>query len=189
MRKNTLLKAILLSTILLFVFMPEAGATEIKGVTIAVKGDDIFISARLSLDKPLIKDLNAGIDKQLIFYVDLFRHWSSWPDEFIMGRKIERDIGCDNVKGEYMMLTRESGWAERSRYASCGELINNALGLKNIRLSNIKELTKGRYYVKITAESKLRNLPPLLGQMFFFIKDKEFSVHADSATVYLGSRP
>ncbi|MDA8086334.1 MAG: DUF4390 domain-containing protein, partial [Nitrospiraceae bacterium] len=152
-------------------------------------GDDVYVSARLALDAALMKDLRAGIEKKLIFYVDLFRHWSSWPDEFIMGKKIERDVGCDNLKGEYTIVSRERGWTEKTRYASCNELINNALILKNIKLSGLRGLTKGRYYIRVTAESKLMNLPPLLGQMFFFIKDKEFSVHTDSAIVNLGDRP
>ncbi|MDA8326052.1 MAG: DUF4390 domain-containing protein [Nitrospiraceae bacterium] len=190
MSKNALLTAILIQALLLSVLpLPKARATEITGLAINVKGDDVYVSARLALDDSLMKDLRAGIEKKLIFYVDLFRHWSSWPDEFILGSKIERDVGCDNLKGEYMIISRENGWAEKTRFASCNDLITNALILKNIKISGLKGLTKGRYYVRVTAESKLRNLPPLLGQMFFFIKDKEFSVHADSVTVNLGSRP
>ncbi len=194
MSKNALLAAILIQAVLLLALPPpKARASEnenkVVGLTINVRGDDVYVSARLALDAALMKDLRAGIEKKLIFYVDLFRHWSSWPDEFIMGKKIERDVGCDNLKGEYTIVSRERGWTEKTRYASCNELINNALILKNIKLSGLRGLTKGRYYIRVTAESKLMNLPPLLGQMFFFIKDKEFSVHTDSAIVNLGDRP
>ena len=187
MFRNVLLTAVLVPVLLSLVFpSAEARATSIQGLAIRVNGGTIFVSARLAIDGSTAKEIRAGMEKKLVFYVDLFRHWSSWPDEFITGRKIERDVDCDSVKGEYMMVSSENGWAHASRYASCGELINNALILKDIRLSHLEGLTRGRYYVRVTAESRLRNLPPLLGQMFFFIRKDEFSVQADSPTVYLG---
>ncbi|MDA8387618.1 MAG: DUF4390 domain-containing protein [Nitrospiraceae bacterium] len=189
MFRNALLTAILfLLPAVFFLALPltAARATSIQGLAIRINGGDLLVSARLAPDGSLVKDLRAGMEKKLVFYVDLFRHWSSWPDEFIMGRKIERDVDCDSVKGEYVMVTQENGWALTSRYASCNELIHNALILKNIKLSNLGKLIKGRYYVRVTAESSLRSLPPLLGQMFFFIRNEEFSVQANSPAVNLG---
>ena len=184
-------RAILLVFLAVALALPQknAFATQINPLLVSVKGDNIFVSAKLVLDNNLISDLKAGIEKNLVFYVDLFRHWSSWPDEYILGVRIERDVSCDNVKGEYMMTTRQSGGAEQTRYGNCADLIKNSLLLKNIKLSNLRELTRGRYFVRVTAESKLRNLPPLLGQMFFFIKDKEFSVREDSSMIDLGGKP
>ena len=181
-----------MASALLFLLSPpaEAGATTIQGLHIKadgkVDGGSVLVSARLAISGPMAKEIRAGVEKKIIFYVDLYRHWSSWPDEFIMGRKIERDLDCDTVRGEYMMVSRENGRTGATRYANCNDLINNALILKNIRLSHLNGLTHGRYYIRVTAESRLMNLPPLLGQMFFFIRSKEFSVRADSATVYLG---
>ncbi|MDA8087329.1 MAG: DUF4390 domain-containing protein [Nitrospiraceae bacterium] len=183
-------KAILLLSLAIVLFLPlNARATQINSLSVSKKGDDVFVSARLVMAPPLIRDLRAGIQKDLVFYVDLFRHWSSWPDEYILGVRIERYLSCDSVRGEYMMTTKGRGPAEETRYGSCDDLIKNSLALNNVRLSNLRELTKGNYFVRVTAESKLRNLPPLLGQMFFFIKDKEFSVHRDSPMINLGERP
>ena len=185
-------KAILLLylAIVLFLFLPlDARAAQINSLSVSMKGDSVFVSARLVMDPSVIKDLKAGIQKDLVFYVDLFRHWSSWPDEYIQGVRIERYLSCDSVKGEYMMTTLERGADEETRYGSCDDLIKNSLVLGGIKLSNLNELTKGRYFVKVTAESKLRNLPPLLAQMFFFIKDKDFSVYEDSPMITLGDKP
>lgn len=171
-------------------FLPlNARATQINSLAVSKKGDDIFVSARLVMSPHIIKDLNAGIQKDLVFYVDLFRHWSSWPDEYILGVRIERYVSCDSVKGEYVMTTLDRGSSRETRFGSCGELIKNSLTLHNVELSHLNRLTKGRYFVRVTAESKLRNLPPLLGQMFFFIRDKEFSVHEDSPIFNLGGKP
>ena len=34
--------------------------------------------------------LKRGISKEITFYIDLFKVWNIWPDEFIAGRKIVR---------------------------------------------------------------------------------------------------
>ncbi len=171
-------------------FLPvSARAAQINSLSVSKKGDKIFVSARLVVAPRLIKDLRDGIQKDLVFYVDLFRHWSSWPDEYILGVRIERYVSCDSVKGEYVMTTLGRGTSWQTRFGSCDELINNSLTLNNVKLSGLNGLTRGRYFIRVTAESKLRNLPPLLGQMFFFIRDKEFSVQEDSAIFNLGSKP
>ena len=187
MFRNTYLKAVLAIALLFFLFPPvKAGATSIQGLAIRINDGAVLVSARLVISGPALKEIKSGMEKKIVFYVDLYRHWSSWPDEFIMGRQIERDLDCDSVKGEYIMVFREKGSSGAIRYESCNELISNALILKDIKLSHLEGLTYGRYYVRVTAQSRLMSLPPLLGQMFFFIRSKEFSVQADSATVYLG---
>ncbi|MDA8169375.1 MAG: DUF4390 domain-containing protein [Nitrospiraceae bacterium] len=166
----------------------KARATNISDLQVKLNGDDIYVSARLVMDPSLIKDLKAGIEKDLIFYVDVFRKWSSWPDEFIVGRRIERQLKCDNVKGEYMIISDEGGRTRKGvRYANCDDLIQDALAIKNVKVTSAKELIWGKYVVKVSAESRLRNLPPLLGQMFFFLKDKEFKVDMKSPVMRLGS--
>ena len=126
MSKNSFLRAILPLSLAIALFLPfNARATQINSLSVSVKGDNIFVSSKLVLDDALIKDLRAGIEKDLVFYVDLFRHWSSWPDEYILGVKIERDVSCDSVKGEYMITTHVSGSAEQTRYGNCDDLIKN----------------------------------------------------------------
>lgn len=151
--------------------------------------DALLVSASVDPGSPFIKELQDGVEKKLTFYVDVFRKWHSWPDEFVLGRKIEREMECDNVKGEYFLATRESGKTEKKIYANCRGVMADAFSLKEVRLSNLHELNKAKYIVRVTAESKANDIAPLLGQIFFFIQEYEFKARADSQIIYMGTRP
>jgi len=164
-------------------FSQETRLTDLK---VTRNSDDLYVSVRLELDQGMTRELRNGIEKKIIFYVDLFRAWYKWPDEFVLGKKVERDLKCDNVKGEYLVMELGRGVPVTKRFENCEDLMGYALSVNNVRLVDTKELEHSRYIVKVTAESRLRNLPPLIGQMFFFIKDLEFSVRTKSPDMRLG---
>jgi hypothetical protein len=49
-----------------------------------------------------------------------------------------------------------------------------------LKLTNIRELDPGEYFVKITVDSKIRKLPPVIGYILFFVSENEFSISKDS---------
>lgn len=184
MLRKTLFIAVLSLTLILPL---TASATRLKDLVVTQNGDDIYVSVKLELSPELEKELKSGIEKKLIFYVDLFRAWYKWPDEFVLGKKIERELKCDNVKSEFTVTTQE--WSKGpviKRFENCDELLVWALSMDSVRLVNVKEIPKGRYLVKVSAESRLRNLPPLIGQLFFFVKDVEFNVRTHSEKMKFG---
>lgn len=164
-----------------------ASATRLKELQVTQNGGDIYVSVQLELGPELEQELKSGIEKKLIFYVDLFRAWYKWPDEFVLGKKVERELKCDNVKGEFTVTTEE--WSRTpviKRFETCDELMAWAVTLNSVRLVNVKEIPSARYIIKVSAESRLRNLPPLIGQLFFFVKDVEFNVRTHSQTMKFG---
>lgn len=60
--------------------------------------------------------------------------------------------------------------------------------INSLPLINIRGIEPGDYYIKVTVESRLRSLPPVVGYLLFFIPEKEFSVSKDSSPFRLGSR-
>lgn len=186
--RKTVLFAFLLALFLTLPPIEAARANEVRILEVSQKGEEIFVSARLALDEGLVREIKAGVEKKLIFHVDLFRPWHGWADEFILGKKIERNIRCDNVKGEYIVEGSEGGRHNADkRFENCDGLLGYALSIHELRLAHTGEFVRSRYYVKLTAESRLRNFPPLVGQMFFFIKDKEFSVETKSPQMRMGT--
>ena len=180
----------------LVIFPPVAAmAAGISGFSIRIPSgqsnppDQLLVSAKVAPGSRFLRDLQDGMQKRLIFYVDIFRKWHSWPDEFVLGTKIERRLECDNVKGEYTLTTSEAGKTRQTRYKNCNGVMGNAFILKNVKLSDLKELTSGKYIVRVTAESKAGNMAPILGQIFFFIQDYEFKAVAESGILYLGTKP
>jgi hypothetical protein len=45
----------------------------------------------------------------------------------------------------------------------------------------MRELEPGQYFVRVTVESKIRKLPPVIGYLFIFVSENEFKIVRDSA--------
>ena len=66
------------------------------------------------------------------------------------------------------------------RFKDLESMVEWAMNIIDIKLTNIKELEHGEYFVKITVDSRIRKLPPVIGYFLFFMPEKEFSISKDS---------
>ncbi|MBI3593199.1 MAG: hypothetical protein HY099_06955 [Nitrospirae bacterium] len=60
--------------------------------------------------------------------------------------------------------------------------------ISDMKLTNIRELETGTYFVKVTAESRMKKLPPVIGYLLFFVPEKEFSVSKNSQTFQINTK-
>lgn len=167
--------ALILQSSFTSLFAAEVSVPEVK-----IVDGDILVSARVILDEKGVEDLKSGISKELTLYVDLFRVWSLWPDEFITGKKIINTLTSDPVKGEYVATSFDGVTLIKKRFRDFNSMLKWALNIKDVKIVNTKELEDSEYFVRITAESKLRKLPPVIGYLLFFVPEKEFKIERDS---------
>lgn len=132
------------------------------------------------LDEKQLQDLQNGIAKEITFYIDLFRVWNLWPDEFILGKIIVKTLKCDPVKKEYVATSFDGTTRIERRFSNLVSLIKWALNVQDLKLTNIKEIEPDEYFVRITVESRFRRLPPVISHLFFFVPEKEFKVIKDT---------
>jgi hypothetical protein len=59
-------------------------------------------------------------------------------------------------------------------------MISWALSVRDMKLANIREIEPGEYFVRVTIESKIRKLPPVIGYLFIFLSENEFKIVKDS---------
>ncbi|MFN3395329.1 MAG: DUF4390 domain-containing protein [Thermodesulfovibrionales bacterium] len=163
-------------------------AAEVSTPEVKIVDGDIFVSARVILDEKGIEDLRNGISKELTLYIDLFRVWSLWPDEFIMGKKIINTLTSDPVKGEYVATSFDGVTLIKKRFRDFNSMLKWALNIKDVKIVNTKELEDSEYFVRITAESRLRKLPPVIGYLLFFVPEKEFKIERDSLKFLVRNR-
>jgi len=174
-------RVILPAIILLFIFATGLRAEELSEPIVEIKDGSIYVSSSLGLSEQGLEDLKNGISKEITFYIDLFRVWPNWPDEFIFGKVITRTLRCDSVKGEFRATSLEGDTLIEKRFKSCDSLRRWALSIPSFKLSSTTELEPNeRYFVRVTAESRLRRLPPVIGYMLFFIREREFNISRDS---------
>ncbi len=164
----------------LLVFVRTGTAAEITDISYKLVNNELYVSTVIRLDQKIVDELNEGLSKEFIFYIDLFRVLNIWPDELVLGKKIITTLKSNPIKREYTATRLIGNISLHKRFNDLDAMVNWAMALPDIKLTNVKELESGTYFVKVTAESRIRQLPPVIGYLLFFVPDKDFSISKDS---------
>ncbi len=175
-----MIKRLFLILSLSLLFLHGAEALDIKGPYLDFDESTIRVSFQFGLDPADADEIRKGISKELIFYIDLFRLWKSWPDEFIAGKKIIRKIRCDPMKKEYIASSFDGETLKEKRFKSFDSMMKWSLGFEDLYLTSLEGMPSGTYFVRTTVESRLRKIPSLFSEIFFFLPDREFKISRDS---------
>jgi len=151
---------------------------KILGPEIKMQDNDIIVNTGLANTRDLETIINSGIEKEIVFTIELFRVWSFWPDEFIMSKKIRKIIKYDNLRGQYLASSYDGvSLQTEKKFTDLNALMKDWLFTVNkVNIANIKELESGNYYIRVVVESKSRELPPLIGFLMLFVPETEMSL-------------
>lgn len=172
---------------LLFIFYSPSDAAEVIGPEITIQNNEIYVTTGLSLDEKYLQELRNGIEKEFKFYIDLFKSWKMWPDEFVLGKSLINTLKCDPVKGEFTATSYDGSTLTEKRFKFFESMMKWALRIDQLKLTNIKELEQGTYFVRVVAESKIRKLPPVIGYFLIFLPENEFKITKDSPYFSIGA--
>jgi hypothetical protein len=153
----------------------------IAGPQVDLVNNDIYVSFSVVLESKHVEEIRKGIEKELKLNIDLFRVWKVWPNEFTLGKVNVRTMKADPVKKEYVATSLEGNTLVEKRFKSFESMLDWSLRVKDMKLTNTLEIDPGKYFVRITVESKIRKLPPVIGYLFIFVSENEFKVVKDSA--------
>lgn len=186
---KSLLKLLTFNFILLTFLLSSysiSAAEQIMGPDVKLQSGEIYVSTSLSLDESHLQELSNGITKELRFYIDLFRVWEMWPDEFVLGKFSVRTLKSDPVKMEYTATSSDGSTLIHKRFKTFGSMVKWALSVDHLKLADTRELEPGKYFVRVTVESKIRKLPPVIGYFMIFLPENEFKIKKDSPLVNIG---
>ena|SRR3990172_7636490 len=168
--------------LLLFILSPAASEGQVvTGPEVKLINNDIHVSFSLSLDSVHVQEIRQGMDKEFKFYIDLFRVWRVWPDEFVLGKFYTKTLKADPIKKEYVATSFDGSVIIERRFRSFESMVDWVLIFRDLKLTNTRELDPGQYFVRVSIESKIRKLPPVIGQFLIFVAENEFKVRKDSA--------
>ena len=154
---------------------------EILGPEIKIQDNDIFVNTGLTNTAEIEVMINSGVEKEILFTIELFRLWNFWPDEFVASKKIQRIIKYDNLRGQYLISSYDGKLQIEKKFKDFDASMKNwVFTLNKINLANTKELEPGKYYIRIVVESKSRELPPVIGLLMLFIPEVEMSFAKES---------
>lgn len=171
--------SILIISIALFYPLASESQT-LSGPEVKRSNNDLLVSFSLSLDEKSLDAMKGGVDKELKFYVDLFRIWKIWPDEFVLGKAYVKTLKVDPIKKEYVATSGDGSLLIEKRFKSFESMMAWVVVFRDLKLTNIRELEPGNYFVRVTVESKIRNLPPVIGYLLIFVSENEFRIMKDS---------
>ena len=177
---------LLLITCYLLLSISLSSGAEITGAEVKLKDNEIYVTTALSLDENHIQELRNGIAKEFRFYIDIFRLWKMWPDEFVLGKLFVRTLKCDPVKTEYIATSSDGSTLIEKRFKSFESMVRWAVSINDLKLVNTRELEPGVYFVRVTVESKIRKLPPVIGYFMIFLSENEFKIKKDSSPFNIG---
>ncbi|KWT82932.1 hypothetical protein ASN18_2293 [Candidatus Magnetominusculus xianensis] len=187
MLKMNKLQALILLIIMLF--LPALNsAQEIAGVEHAVSGSNMTVSVTLSIDESQISLIREGLQKEFVFYIDIFRRWSLWPDEFVRGKRISRTIQANSVKGEYKVISSDETAVLEKRFMSFKSMLKWALMVNDVKIDMSGLEDDAPYFIRVTVESIKKKPPQVLGYVFFFVDDKDFKIKKDTDVIIKGSK-
>ncbi|MEW6001945.1 MAG: DUF4390 domain-containing protein [Nitrospirota bacterium] len=170
----------------LFSYSLSSG-TEISGLVVKLESNEIYVTASLSLENKHIQELENGVAKEFRFYIDLFRIWQMWPDEFVLGKSFEKTLKCDPVKKEYIATSYDGVTLREKRFKSFESMMKWATTINDLKLTSVREIEPGEYFVRVTIESKIRKLPPVIGYFIIFLSENEFKISKDSSYFFIGT--
>ena len=187
--KNYILRIFICSVSLLpflFLTFSPVRAADVIGPEVRLQEREIYASAGLSLDEKHLEELRNGVTKEFRFYIDLFRVWNMWPDEFILSRSFIRTLTSDPVKKEYTATSGDGNVVTKKRFKSFDSMLKWSLSVSDLKLANVRDLEPGVYFVRATIESRIRKLPPVIGYFMIFLPENEFRVKKDSSFITIG---
>jgi len=98
-----------------------------------------------------------------------------------------KTLRSDPIKKEHVATSLDGSTLIEKRFKSFDSMINWALNITDLKLTNVRELQQSDYFVRVTVESRLRKLPPVIGYLLFFVPEYDFKAQKDSPVLAAGS--
>ncbi|MEM2786301.1 MAG: DUF4390 domain-containing protein, partial [Candidatus Nitrosotenuis sp.] len=139
--------------------------------------EDLLVSSTLidGFSKDFEAAIRNGFEKEITFYIEIYRRWALWPDEFIFLKKVIKTIKYDGMKKLYYASSYDGLYLEEKVFDDYEKMKAWVSKIGNVKVATLTLFKpKATYFVRIKAESRFRRLPPLLENLLFFVKTTDF---------------
>ena len=159
---------------------------EIIGPDMMIINNNIIVNLSIDNVTDLEATIRAGIEKEIIFTIELIRSWRFWPDEFVVSKKISKVIKYDNLRDQYRASSYDGISRIENNFKDFNAMKDWIFNVNAINLANVKELERDSYYIRIVVESKSLEQLPLIGFMMHLIPEVEMSLAKESEPFIVG---
>jgi len=185
-------RCLFLKVVVLVLFLPpssvDAIAPKIVGPEVEIIDNNIIVNFELINVREFETIINSGIEKEIVFTVELFRVWRFWPDEFVAAKKIKKSIKYDNLREHYRASSYDGKSSTEKYFKDFATLKDWIFNIRAVNLANIKELEPGKYYIRAIVETKSVQYSPVIGFLMHFIPEIEMSLAKESPRFTVGDK-
>jgi hypothetical protein len=159
---------------------PAAAADngQITNITVAVKPDQLVVSARLSDDIPngAGDEIRRGIGKTLYYYTVLKRRVPAWIDEELASSTVRYRIWYDLVKRQFVVAHRQGDRETRQTAEQFDDVRRLLSHIQGVTIPLPTPLRRDdTYYVSVKAEMRSAKLPVYIEYFLFFLPVAQLS--------------
>jgi hypothetical protein len=158
----------------------SAATPDIIGPDMEIIDNNIMVNLSIANIAELETTIKSGIEKEIVFTVELLRVWKFWPDEFVVSKKIEKTIKYDNLRERYWASSYDGINRVEKHFRDYNSMKDWICNVNEINLANLRELEPSSYYIRIVVESKSLEQLPLIGFLMLFIPEVEMSMAKES---------
>jgi hypothetical protein len=184
--KNKLTVTLFLVLLLLLPAPCRASSPEIVG-KMDIVNNNVMVNLFIQNLDELEYLMRSGIEKEVIFTVELLRVWKFWPDEFVVSKKIVKAIKYDNLRDHYSLSLSDGVTRKKMTLKDYDAVKKWMFVVSNVNLANIRELVPSEYYVRIIVESRSLEQLPFLGVLTHLLPEVEMSLAKESQPFTIGA--
>lgn len=130
--------------------------------------------------------INFGIEKEIVFTMELIRVWKFWPDEFIVSKKINKTVKYDNLRDQYQGSAFDGVTRAEMKFRDYGSMKDWMFNVKAVNLANAKGLEPADYYIRIVVESRSIEQLPIMGILTHLVPEVDMTMAKESQHFFIG---
>jgi hypothetical protein len=175
------LLCILLSAVfLLFFGAPSYALTPNITGYLRTVNNDIVVNIAVANATELEETIKSGIEKEIVFTMELIREWKFWPDEFVVSKKVTKTIKYDNLRDQYWTSSFDGITRRDRKFKNYAQVRNWIFSVNEINLANVRELEPARYYIRVIVESRSIDRLPVMGLLMHLVPEVDMTIARES---------
>jgi len=148
--------------------------------------NDIVVNIAIANAAELETTIKSGIEKEIVFTMELIREWKFWPDEFVVSKKIRKTIKYDNLRDQFRTSSFDGITRTDKKFKNYAKVRNWILSVNEINLANVRELEPARYYIRVIVESRSIDRLPVMGLLTHLVPEVDMTIARESEPFPIG---
>lgn len=142
--------------------------------------NNIVVNIAVTNASELEETIMSGIEKEIVFTMELIRQWKFWPDEFVVSKKVRKTIKYDNLRDRFWTSSFDGITRKDSKFDSYAQVRNWIFSVNEIHLANVRELESAHYYIRVIVESRSINRLPVMGLLTHLVPEVDMTIARES---------